>query len=63
MNAGMSSYMAVTPKEQPTSVRRTKMDFWDGMEHAFMMPSATAKGTGSHSHRRSIVRTNSCSIV
>ncbi|XP_029862044.1 coiled-coil domain-containing protein 81-like [Aquila chrysaetos chrysaetos] len=39
----MSSYMAVAPKEQPTSVRRTKMDFWDGMEHAFMMPSATAK--------------------
>ncbi|KAM6225514.1 coiled-coil domain-containing protein 81-like isoform 1-T1 [Spheniscus humboldti] len=43
MNAGMSSHRAVATKEQPSSMRRTKMDFWDGMEHAFMMPSITAK--------------------
>ena len=62
-NAGMSSCMAVATKEQLASMRQTKMDFWDGMEHTFMMPSITAKGTGSHSHHRSVVRTNSRSIV
>lgn len=61
--AGMSSHRAVATKEQPSGVRRTKMDFWDGMEHAFMMPSITAKGTGIHSHRGSAYRTNSCSVV
>ncbi|XP_076219722.1 uncharacterized protein LOC143173383 [Aptenodytes patagonicus] len=35
--------MAVAAEEQPLSVRRIKMDFWDGMEHAFMMPSITTK--------------------
>lgn len=46
----MSSHMAVTMKERPASMRRTKMHFWDGMGHTFMMPSITAKGTGIHSH-------------
>ena len=62
-NAGMSSYRAVTAKEQPASMRRTKMDFWDGMEHTFMMPSSTAKGTGIHSHHRSIVMTDTGSVA
>ncbi|XP_072704725.1 coiled-coil domain-containing protein 81-like [Ciconia boyciana] len=39
----MSSNMAVATKERPTSMRWTQMDFWDGMEHAFMMPSITAE--------------------
>ncbi|KAK4806391.1 hypothetical protein QYF61_016241 [Mycteria americana] len=39
----MSSHMAVATKEQPASMRRTKMDFWNGMEHGFMMPSITSK--------------------
>ncbi|KAM6225505.1 uncharacterized protein M6G45_017881 [Spheniscus humboldti] len=39
----MSSHMAVATEEQPSGVRQTKVDFWDGMEHAFMMPSITAK--------------------
>ncbi|XP_072704724.1 uncharacterized protein [Ciconia boyciana] len=42
-NTGMSSNMAVATKERPTSMRWTQMDFWDGMEHAFMMPSITAE--------------------
>lgn len=57
----MSSHMAVTMKERPASMRRTKMHFWDGMGHTFMMPSITAKGTGIHSHPGSIVVTDSCS--
>ncbi|XP_054070650.1 coiled-coil domain-containing protein 81-like [Rissa tridactyla] len=39
----MSSQMAAATKERPASVRRRKMDFWDGMEHTFLMPSITAK--------------------
>ncbi|KAM7074313.1 uncharacterized protein J5F26_017452 [Ciconia maguari] len=39
----MSSNMAVATKERPTSMRWTQMDFWDGMEHAFVMPSITAE--------------------
>ena len=62
-NAGMSSCMAVATKEQLASVRQTKMDFWDGMEHTFMMPSSTAKGTGIHSHHRSIVMTDTGSVA
>ena len=50
----MSSNMAVATKERPTSMRWTQMDFWDGMEHAFMMPSITAEGTGVHSHRSDV---------
>ncbi|XP_075345428.1 coiled-coil domain-containing protein 81-like [Mycteria americana] len=39
----MSSNMAVATKERLASVRGTQMDFWDGMEHTFMMPSITAE--------------------
>ncbi|XP_075346031.1 uncharacterized protein LOC142403702 [Mycteria americana] len=39
----MSSHMAVATKKQPACMRRTKMDFWNGMEHTFMMPSITSK--------------------
>ncbi|XP_075597508.1 uncharacterized protein LOC142599664 isoform X1 [Balearica regulorum gibbericeps] len=39
----MSSHMAVATKERPASMRRIKMDFWDGMEHTFMMSSISAK--------------------
>ncbi|KAK4806392.1 hypothetical protein QYF61_016242 [Mycteria americana] len=59
----MSSHMAVATKEQPASMRRTKMDFWNGMEHTFMMPSITSKGTGIHRHHRSVVMANSCSVA
>lgn len=57
----MSSHVAVTTTERPASMRRTKMRFWDGMGHTFMMPSITAKGTGIHSHPGSIAVTDSCS--
>jgi len=59
----LSSHMAVATKEQPVSVRETKMSFWDGMEHTFMMPSITAKGTGIHCDHRSLVMADSCSIA
>ncbi|XP_074665934.1 uncharacterized protein LOC141916918 [Strix aluco] len=51
----MSSHPAVAVKERPASMRLRGMDFWDGMEHNFMMPSVTAEGTGTHSHCRAIV--------
>ena len=63
MNAEMSSHVAIITKERPAGVRQTKMDFWDGMQHTFMMPSITAKGTGIHSHHRSIVMTDTCSVA
>ena len=59
----MSSHVAVATKEQPASTRQTKMDFWDGMELTFMMPSITAKGKGIHSHHRSTVMTDSGSAA
>ena len=45
-NAGMSSSAALAATERPDSTRWARMEFWDGMEHAFMMPSITAEGTG-----------------
>ena len=63
MNAEMSSHVAIITKERPAGVRQTKMDFWDGMQHTFMMPSITAKGTGIHSHRRNLVMTDSRSVA
>lgn len=39
------------------------MDFWDGMKPIFMMPSITLRGTSTHSHYRSVVRTESCGVV
>ncbi|GAB0207283.1 coiled-coil domain-containing protein 81-like [Grus japonensis] len=35
--------MAVATKERPAHMRQIKMDFWDGMEHTFMMSSISAK--------------------
>ncbi|XP_054662668.1 coiled-coil domain-containing protein 81-like [Grus americana] len=46
----MSSDKTVPAKEQPVRVRQRKIDFWDGTEHTFIMPSITDKGTGVHSH-------------
>ena len=63
MNAEMSSHVAIITKERHAGVRRTQMDFWDGMQHTFMMPSITAKGTGIHSHRRNLVMTDSRSVA
>lgn len=62
-NAGMSSYMAIASKECSTGMRQTKMNFWDGMEHTFVMPSITAEGTAVHSGRRSVAMTNGCGVA
>ncbi|XP_054662715.1 coiled-coil domain-containing protein 81-like [Grus americana] len=37
----MSSDKTVPAKEQPVRVRQRKIDFWDGTEHTFIMPSIT----------------------
>ncbi|CAM9185508.1 unnamed protein product [Bubo scandiacus] len=39
----MSSHPAVAAKERTASMRLRGMDFWDGMEHNFMMPSVTTE--------------------
>ena len=46
----MSSPVAMTGKGQPVTVRRTKVDFWNGagVGHTAIMPSITPEGTTTH---------------
>ncbi|XP_075597516.1 coiled-coil domain-containing protein 81-like [Balearica regulorum gibbericeps] len=59
----MSSDKPVPTKEQPAHVRQRKIDFWDGMEYTFIMPSITDEGTGVHSHRTDVGVTKGCGIA
>lgn len=43
----MSRRVTFADDVKPAYMRRTKIDFWDGMKHGSLMPKITARGTGT----------------
>lgn len=52
-DTGTSSCVAVAVMQPLASVRRPRMDFWDGIEPVLMMPSISAEGA-AHSRLRAL---------
>lgn len=60
-SARMSLHVSFAKEKPRACIRRTKLHFWDGMQHASLMPHTEAKGTGLPSYHRNFV-TNSGGI-
>lgn len=46
-SVGMSRRVTFADDVKPAYMRRTKIDFWDGMKHGSSMPKITARGMGT----------------